>query len=97
MWDKNIITEVNSNDYLLLDGTFYNSNELKGRSFQDIPHPLIVDSLDRFSLLEVIHKKKVYFTHLNHTNPLIRKDSYERCEVEKKGYNVAEDGMIFNI
>ena len=38
-------------------------------------------------------KKKIFFIHLNHTNPLLDKDSDQYKFVKDKGYNVAEEGM----
>ena len=36
-------------------------------------------------------KAKVYFIHLNHTNPLLW-DKEKQAEVRKAGYNIAEQG-----
>ena len=94
-WDGNMIDLVKNNDVAILDGTFYDGNELEDRKIEDIPHPCIKDSLKIFSLLEVVDRKKVYFTHLNHTNPVIQSSSSERLELLSHGYNVAEDGMVF--
>ena len=80
---------------MLLDGTFYDSTELKNRNINDVPHPFIMDSLTKFSLLEEMDRKKVYFTHLNHTNPAIQKSSLERLAIMNENCNVAEDGMVF--
>ena len=38
-------------------------------------------------------KNKIYFIHLNHTNPLLDKESDQYKYVISKGYNVAEEGM----
>ncbi len=38
--------------------------------------------------------RKVY-THINNTNPILDETSPERHEVEKAGWEVAEDGMDF--
>ena len=94
-WDGNMIDLVKNNDVAILEGTFYDGNELEDRKIEDIPHPCIKDSLKIFSLLEVVDRKKVYFTHLNHTNPVIQSSSSERLELLSHGYNVAEDGMVF--
>ena len=96
-WDVNINDLIRKTDFALLDGTFYDSTELENRNMADIPHPFIKDSLEVFSLLELVDRKKVYFTHLNHTNPAIHNSSLERLEIISQGFNVAEDGMIFKI
>ena len=88
---------IRSNDILLLDGTFFSDTELPGRNVQEVPHPFIKDSLQKFSLLDEVDRKKVYFTHLNHTNPAIRNSSLERSEIVQQGFHIADDGMVFRI
>ena len=96
-WDIDINGLIRNNDFLLLDGTFHGSNELRHRNMKDVPHPLIIDSMHEFSVLEEVDRKKVYFTHLNHTNPVIRMNSPERLELIANGFHVAEDGMEFTL
>ena len=36
---------------------------------KEIPHPFIVESLERFRTLPARERDKIHFTHLNHTNP----------------------------
>ena len=96
-WDVDINDIILINDILLLDGTFFSDSELSGRNLQDIPHPFIQDSLQKFSLLEEVDRKKVYFTHLNHTNPAIQNSSPERLELLQNGCHIADDGMVFRM
>ena len=93
VWDRSIENEIKKVDLALLDGTFYDANELPGRNMSEIPHPFIQESLVRFSSLPLTEKKKIMFIHFNHTNPLIL-DSPEREHVEKLGYRVAKEGDI---
>ena len=95
--DLDINDLICRNDILLLDGTFFNNEELPGRNLQDVPHPFLKESLQKFSLLEEVDRKKVYFTHINHTNPVIQNSSSERLELFQNGCNIAEDGMVFRI
>ena len=97
MWDKNIITEVNSNDYLLLDGTFYNGNELPERDMSEIPHPFVVESMELFKQIPKVEKNKIHFIHFNHTNPLNNPKSNELNLLINKGFNVANQGQIFKL
>ena len=94
-WSQNINDLICKNDILLLDGTFFNNKELPGRNLQDVPHPFLNESLQKFSLLEEVDRDKVYFTHLNHSNPVIQISSLERSMVYEKGCHIAEDGMLF--
>ena len=96
-WDVDINDLIQSNDILLLDGTFFSDSELSGRNVQEVPHPFIQDSLQKFSLLEEVDRKKVYFTHLNHTNPAIQNSSSERSEITQNGCHIADDGMMFRM
>ena len=96
-WDVDINDLIQSNDILLLDGTFFSDSELSDRNVQDVPHPFIQDSLQKFSLLEEVDRKKVYFTHLNHTNPAIRNSSPESLELLQNGCHIADDGMMFRM
>ena len=96
-WELNIVDIIRRHTLLFLDGTFYDKKELKSRSIAKIPHPSIKESINKFSPLGIIDRKKVNFIHLNHTNNAIRKDSAERKKVEYEGYNIAHDGMVYSI
>ena len=92
-WDKsikNLITEV---DYAFLDGTFYDSKEINNRDISEIPHPFIIESLELFNDLKESDRNKIYYIHLNHTNPLLNSESEEYQNVVSKGYNVATEGL----
>lgn len=92
VWERSIIEEISKVDIALLDGTFYDANELPGRNMADIPHPFIEESLELFKDLGDSEKEKITFIHFNHTNPLIL-DSEERKFVESLGFRVAYEGM----
>ena len=59
-------------DVALLDGTFYSGAEIPGREMAEIPHPFVVESLERFAGLPRAERGKVWFVHLNHSNPVGR-------------------------
>ena len=44
-------------------------DELPPKDERD-PHPFIVESMERFSALPPGSGAKIFFTHLNHSNPL---------------------------
>ncbi len=92
-WEKNILEYVKQCDYLLLDGTFYKDRELPGRNMAEIPHPFVQESMDLFDKLGTGEKRKIWFIHFNHSNPLVRKESVERKEVRNRGFNVAIQGQ----
>ena len=62
-----------------------------------IPHPFVKESMDLLEDLSSYNKRKVHFIHLNHTNPLLIKDSDEQKEVREKGFNIAEEGQILTL
>ena len=93
LWEKSIIDEIKQVDYAIIDATFYDSKEVNYRDVSEIPHPFVTESMDLFDSINIKEKNKIYFIHLNHTNPLINKQSDQYKLVRSKGYNVAEEGM----
>jgi pyrroloquinoline quinone biosynthesis protein B len=83
-------------DVVFFDGTFWSEDELVagglGRArAQDMAHvPL---GGPGGSLARVTGPARRIFTHINNTNPILRSDSPERAEVERRGWEVAFDGM----
>ncbi len=96
-WDRDINEEIAKVDYAFLDGTFYRNGEIWGRDMSDIPHPFIQESMSYFNKLSASEKNKIYFIHLNHTNPLLDKSSEERQSFDKKRYHVAREGQIVDL
>ena len=93
LWEKSIVDEIKQVDYAIIDATFYDSEEVNYRDISEIPHPFVTESMDLFDSIDIREKNKIYFIHLNHTNPLINKQSDQYKLVRSKGYNVAEEGM----
>ena len=91
-WNKQISEEIKKVDYALIDGTFYNGNEMRGRKMSEIPHPLVIESKVLFDNLPVVEKNKIYFIHFNHTNPLLDKNSATSKYLIKQGYHIARFG-----
>jgi len=96
-WDSNINALIKESDIALLDGTFYDKTELKNRDVSAIPHPSIRESIKLFSALDKMDRKKVNFTHLNHTNNVLRKGSEAEKDVEQQGFKIAYEGMVISI
>jgi pyrroloquinoline quinone biosynthesis protein B len=84
-------------DYALIDGTFYKEGELPGRNMAEIPHPFIEETLSLFKSSKAVDKRKIWFIHFNHTNPLIRDDSDESKEVNASGFNLARQGQVLRL
>jgi pyrroloquinoline quinone biosynthesis protein B len=94
-WEVSIVEMIKNVDYAFLDGTFFDEKEINNRDISEIPHPFIIESLKLFKELEESEKSKVYFIHLNHTNPVLNSESSEYKKVISAGFNIAKTGMEF--
>ncbi|MEM7654967.1 MAG: MBL fold metallo-hydrolase [Bacteroidota bacterium] len=92
-WDASILTWIQEVDHAFLDATFFDGEELPGRNMDEIPHPFVVESMERFEPLSTSDRAKVIFIHFNHTNPLIDPKSEASQQVEQAGYRIAREGM----
>lgn len=97
IWERDIMKIILNNDFILIDGTFFTDDEIPGRNMSEIPHPFISESIELFSNLGRTHRNKVFFTHLNHTNPAILKNSAAYNFILSKGFNILKEGQIFNL
>ena len=97
LWEKSIIDEIKKVDYALIDATFFDAKEVNYRDLSEIPHPFVVESMELLDPIKEEEKNKIFFIHLNHTNPLINEKSEEYKLVIGKGYNVAKEGMILKL
>jgi len=94
-WQINIIDIVENSDYSLLDGTFYDINELPGRDMSKIPHPFIIETMNLFENSD--KKNSIYFIHLNHTNPALNTRSKQYNNIIDNGFNVTKRGYKLNL
>ena len=94
-WGQDIKEVVSNNTYSLLDGTFYDIDELPGRDMSEIPHPFIVESMNLFS--DIVNKSGVYFIHLNHSNPALNSNSNAFDNIKKDGFHIAERDQLFDL
>ncbi len=95
-WDQNIFELIQHIDYAFIDGTFYSENELPNRNMEDIPHPLITESMEILYNLNSTNRNKIYFIHFNHSNPAIMNGAVAN-DIRSKRFNVARQGMIFEL
>jgi pyrroloquinoline quinone biosynthesis protein B len=94
-WEVSVVEMIKNVDYAFLDGTFFDEKEINNRDISEIPHPFIIESLKLFKELDESEKSKVYFIHLNHTNPVLNSESSEYKKVISAGFNIAKTGMEF--
>lgn len=90
-WTSELEQEVEEADIAIVDGTFWDRNEID--RYDEVPHPTINETMDRLEEMDA----DIYFTHLNHTNPALREDSGEREEIRDNGFEVVKRGMEFEI
>ena len=94
-WDLDIKEMIKEVDYAFIDGTFFGVAELNNRNMAEIPHPLISESIELFKALDEKEKNKIWFIHLNHSNPALDKNSAEHKLILEKGFHITEFGQLF--
>jgi len=91
-WDRDLSQLAKEFDFLLIDATFYDSKEIN-RDISEIPHPLVTETIDLLSGLNIENRSKVYFIHMNHTNMMLDPNSELSKLVTSKGFNIARLGQ----
>ena len=94
-WKSSIVKEISKVDYAFIDGTFYDGEEINYRDISEIPHPFIVESMSLLKNLSAKEKNKVYFIHLNHTNPALNENSNAFKQILINGFHVARINEVF--
>jgi pyrroloquinoline quinone biosynthesis protein B len=92
-WDEEgtrIEDVVRGVDLAYLDATFFEDGEVPGRAMSEIPHPFVVETMERFRGADGSERAKIRFIHLNRTNPALFADSEERRRILAEGFGVAE-------
>lgn len=80
-----------------VDGTFYSADEIPGRSIDDIPHPLVPDTLRALAESGADVRGRLFFTHLNHTNRLLSGDADALANLARSGAAVASEGQVIEL
>ncbi|MFN3667341.1 MAG: MBL fold metallo-hydrolase [Sediminibacterium sp.] len=96
-WHDNIDSLIRTVDYAFIDATFFDASEINNRDIKEIPHPFVIESMQRFSGLSASDKKKIYFIHFNHTNPLLIKKSAPYSKIIAAGFRIALFGDVFTL
>jgi len=97
--DERFIAAAAACDCLLFDGSFWSDDEMETRgagtrTASSMGHLPISGRAGSLAQLGDLRIRKIY-THINNTNPILVENSAERLEVEKAGWEVAEDGVDF--
>lgn len=94
-WDVRVEDVLATVDRAYLDGTFFADGELPHRSMDQIPHPFIVESIERFSPLPKAERNKIRFLHFNHTNPAHHPASDAVRRIRAAGHEISQRGEQF--
>ncbi|HWS41048.1 MAG TPA: MBL fold metallo-hydrolase [Arenimonas sp.] len=92
-WKTNLADIIQTVDYALIDATFYADGELPGRDMSKIPHPYVIESMKALQHLPVEQRNKIWFMHMNHSNPLLNTNSKESIFVRENGFHIAIEGI----
>ena len=92
-WQTSLAELVKTVDYAMIDATFFADGELPGRDMSNVPHPFVTESMELLGELAAEDRAKIWFIHMNHTNPLLNLESKESKSVQSKGFNVAVEGI----
>lgn len=96
-WESKITEYISKVNYALIDGTFYNGEEINTRNLAEIPHPFIVESMKLFNHLSISEKQKIHFIHFNHTNLVLDTLSNEFKTIFKNGFQVAQENQVLTL
>jgi pyrroloquinoline quinone biosynthesis protein B len=81
----------------LLDGTFYGPGELPDRDVRKIGHPLMSATMELLRERVRGDGLQVFFTHLNHSNPVLDPSGPERRALAAAGFHVLEEGQVLEL
>ena len=87
---EDVVGRIRDADVALVDGTFFAPGELPGRDPAEVPHPFVEESVRVLAGA----RGEVWFTHVNHTNPLVHPDPARRPALPP-GFAVLPDGARF--
>jgi len=96
-WNKDIKQEIAAVDYAFIDATFFDAEEIDNRDIKEIPHPFIIETMRLFEAMPIEEKKKIYFIHLNHTNPALNTETTQSKRVIKAGFNIARFKQVIRL
>jgi pyrroloquinoline quinone biosynthesis protein B len=82
-----LVERIREADLALVDGTFYDADELPHRDISKVRHPFVRESVERLAG----GRGEVRFIHLNHTNALLHPDP-ARVPALPAGFGVAREG-----
>lgn len=100
--DETVMRQLQSCEAFFLDGTCWTDDEmisvgLAQKTSVSMGHIPMTGPNGSLEQLASLHNVRKIYTHLNNTNPVLIEDSDERRAVEAAGWEVAFDGMDFEV
>jgi len=95
-WSESLEGVVKSNDFVLIDGTFYADGEIN-RPMREVPHPFVSETMELLKDLPAKEKSKVFFIHFNHSNPLVQGNRQKIKELKSRGFGITFQGQKFDL
>jgi len=101
-FDDSVAMEADNSDVLLLDGTFFDEDEMRRAGVgtataTEMGHLAVGGAYGSLArIAPMFHVLRVYI-HINNTNPMLLEESSERAAVEAVGVKIGFDGMQFSL
>ncbi len=101
IWDSKIKALLEGAEIVLVDGTFYTSDELiamgvSAGTAEDMGHLPLSGPGGILAKLEKMKARVKLLTHINNSNPILRDNSPEWQAVKNAGVKIAVDGMCLS-
>jgi pyrroloquinoline quinone biosynthesis protein B len=96
--DDALMTQMQSTDCLLVDGTLWDDNEMQQRGVgtrtgREMGHLAQNGEGGMLDVLAQLPRQRKVLIHINNTNPILDEDSPQRAELDRREIEVAFDGM----
>ena len=100
--DDNLLQMMHEADCLLVDGTLWEDDEMQRRGVgtrtgREMGHLAQNGPGGMLEVLEGFPAQRKVLIHINNTNPILDEDSAERAELDRRGVEVAFDGMSITL
>lgn len=99
---EGLLARMAQADCLLVDGTLWEDDEMQRRGVgtrtgREMGHLAQNGPGGMLEVLDSLNVARKVLIHINNTNPILDEDSPERAEVERRGVEVAFDGMSIQL
>ena len=100
--EESWLPHLETADLLFFDGTFWTDDELvriqgAGRTARQMGHMPVSGRDGSLARLGHLQRPRKAYIHVNNTNPILDEDSPEYRSVREAGWEVAHDGMEFEL